>query len=274
MPLDTSTYNLALLRVDGRRWNELRDQRGQMGVQPSADGSAYLQMGNTKIQAIVAGPNERDAAKTNSSASTAATAGGLGATVAVGITVAPFATVDRKRRGRNDKRLQEMQTTLAAALAAAVQGQAYGPRSTIHVSLHVLSQDGSLLAALVNAASLALVDAGVPMTDYLVACTAGSTSSYAAADEAADPLLDLNTQEEQELPFLTLATLGASDKVVAMVCESRVQLARLEGMMATAADGCKGVRDFLDRVVREKGEIMVQEGAVGRGEVVNSMDLD
>ncbi|KAK8857324.1 ribosomal protein S5 domain 2-like protein [Apiospora arundinis] len=273
MPLDTSTYNLALLRVDGRRWNELRQQKAQMGVQPSADGSAYLEMGNTKIQCIISGPNERDV-KATSSASTAPTSNGLGATVAVSIMIAPFATVDRKRRGRNDKRLQEMQTTIASGLAAAVQGQSYGPRSTIHISLNVLSQDGSLLAGLINAASLALVDAGVPMTDYLVACTAGSTSSYAAADEEADPLLDLNTQEEQELPFLTLATLGATDKVVAMVCESRVQLTRLEGMMATAADGCKGVRDFLDNVVREKGEIMVQEGAVGRGEVVSSMDLD
>ncbi|KAK7968086.1 3' exoribonuclease [Apiospora aurea] len=273
MPLDTSTYNLALLRVDGRRWNELRQQKGQLGVQPSADGSAYLEMGNTKIQCIITGPNERDT-KSTSSASTAPTSHGLGATVAVSIMIAPFATVDRKRRGRNDKRLQEMQTTIASGLAATVQGQSYGPRSTIHISLNVLSQDGSLLACLINAASLALVDAGVPMTDYLVACTAGSTSSYAAADEEADPLLDLNTQEEQELPFLTLATLGATDKVVAMVCESRVQLTRLEGMMATAADGCKGVRDFLDGVVRDKGELMVQEGAIGRGEVVSSMDLD
>ena len=30
MPLDTSTYDLALLRVDGRRWNELRRLHGQI----------------------------------------------------------------------------------------------------------------------------------------------------------------------------------------------------------------------------------------------------
>lgn len=162
---------------------------------------------------------------------------------------------------RPTRRVQELQATISQSLAATLHTHLY-PRSTVSVSLHVLAQDGSLLAALINAATLALVDAGIPMTDYLVACTAGSTSSYAAGDEAADPLLDLNGQEEQELPFVTLATLGASDRVAALVCESRMQAARLEGMMATAADGCRGVRDFLDSVVREKGRKMVAEGAI------------
>ena len=137
----------------------------------------------------------------------------------------------------------------------------------------MLSQDGSLLAALINASTLALVDAGIPMTDYLVACTAGSTSSYAANDEGADPLLDLNTQEEQELPSLTLATLGATDKVSVLVCESRVQLSRLEGMMASAADGCRNIRGYLDGVVREKGRSMVAEGAVEKGASM-AMDIE
>lgn len=281
MPLDTSTYNLALLRVDGRRWNELRRLHAQIRTQAAADGSAYLEMGNTKILCIVTGPTEGGArgggGGGGGSAGGPATAGANAATatapngaeVAVSIAVAGFSSTDRKRLGRGDKRVAELAATLAKALAAALCAGLF-PRSSIHVALHVLAQDGSLLAALVNAASLALVDAGVPMTDYLVACTAGSTSAYAAGDDAADPLLDLNRQEEQELPCLTLATLGR-DQVVALVCESRVQLGRLEGMMATAADGCLGVRAFLDDVVRAKGAQMVREGAIGQGE---SMGLE
>ena len=111
------------------------------------------------------------------------------------------------------------------------------------------------------------------MTDYIAACTAGSTSTYAAADEAADPLLDLNHQEEQELPSLTVATLGASDRIAVLVCESRVQVSRLEGMLAVGVDGCKQVREILDRVVRERGRRMIAEGAVDGGARVG-MDLD
>lgn len=171
-----------------------------------------------------------------------------------------------------NRRIQELQATLAKSLAAVLHTHLF-PRSTISLSLHILSQDGSLLACLINAATLALVDAGVPMTDYLVACSAGSTSSHSAADESADPLIDLNNQEEQELPFLTVGTLGATDKVAVLVCESRVQVSRLEGMMVAAADGCANIRAYLDSVVRDKGHRMVAEGAVEKGASM-AMDID
>lgn len=272
MPLDTSTYNLALLRVDGRRWNDLRRQHASIRTQAAADGSSYLEMGNTKIMCIVTGPSESARRAAQSTSASIASSPNGGGDVAVSIVIGGFSTVDRKKRSRTDKRLQEMQATIAKALAGTLHTHLY-PRSTISISLHVLSQDGSLLAALINASTLALIDAGIPMTDYLAACTAGSTSSYSANDEGADPLLDLNQQEEQELPFLTMATLGASDKVAVLVCESRVQIGRLEGMMAVAADGCKWVRNFLDGVVREKGAKMVREGAVQKGDIVD-MDLE
>ena len=99
------------------------------------------------------------------------------------------------------------------------------------------------------------------MSDYIAACTSGSTSSDASDEEAADPLLDLNGLEEQELPFLTVATLGASDKVCVLVMETRVQVGRLEGMLAVGVDGCKQVREILDGVVRRRGKRML-DGAV------------
>lgn len=136
------------------------------------------------------------------------------------------------------------------------------PHSTITLSFTVLSQDGSLLAALFNAATLALVDAGIPLSDYVTACTSGSTSSYTANDETADPLLDLNNQEEQELPFITVATFGASDRVAALMCESRVQISRLEGMLAVGVSGCHQVRTLLDNVIRERGRKLITEGTI------------
>ncbi|KAL7620802.1 Exosome non-catalytic core component [Parahypoxylon ruwenzoriense] len=270
MPLDTSTYNMALLRVDGRRWNELRQLRGQIRTQAAADGSSYLEMGNTKVMCVVSGPSEdgKQQQRRGGGAAASGSGGGGGgqgqganAEVLVSIVVAGFSSVERKRRARGDKRIQELQSTLSRALAATLHTYLF-PRSSISISLHVLSQDGSLLAALVNASTLALVDAGIPMADYLVSCSAGSTSSHASSAERADPLIDLNAQEETELPSVTLATLGASDRVGVLVCESRVQIGRLEGMMAAAADGCKSVRAYLDSVVREKGRKMVEGGEV------------
>ena len=45
-------------RVDGRRPNELRRIQCRMGVFTQADGSAYIEQGNTKVLAAVYGPHE------------------------------------------------------------------------------------------------------------------------------------------------------------------------------------------------------------------------
>ena len=99
MPLDTSTYTLALLRLDGRRWNELRRIHAQISIQAAADGSSYLEMGNTKILCTVAGPAE----ERRRGAGGGVTSSDEKASVVVEVSVAGFSGVDRKRRGRGDK---------------------------------------------------------------------------------------------------------------------------------------------------------------------------
>jgi len=64
--------------------------------------------------------------------------------------------------------------------------------------------------------------------------------------------------EEQELPFLTVGTLGGGDEVCVLVMETRVQVGRLEGMLAVGVDGCKQVREILDGVVRRNGMKVLQ----------------
>jgi len=67
--------------------------------------------------------------------------------------------------------------------------------------------------------------------------------------------------EEQELPFLTVGTVGAGEKVSVLVMESRVRMDRVEGMLAVGVDGCKQVREILDGVIRAHGK-RVLEGKV------------
>ena len=58
----------------------------------------------------------------------------------------------------------------------------------------------------INAATLALIDAGIPMQDYVCACTAGCIDD--------EPVLDLNHFEEShDTPELTVALLPKTNKV-------------------------------------------------------------
>lgn len=185
------------------------------------------------------------------------------ATVSVEVTFAAFSGNERKKRGKGDKRVQEMRTHLQRTFQQSILTHLH-PRSEITVTLHVLSQDGSVLATCVNAATLALIDAGVPMTDYVIAVTAASSAGTARGgfDETSDPLLDVNGIEEGELASLTVATLGATEKITLLQLESRIQLGLMEGLLAVGVDGCARLREMLDEVVRRHGNELLRTGAL------------
>jgi exosome complex component RRP41 len=160
-----------------------------------------------------------------------------------------------------------MRTTLQRTFSQAILTHLH-PRSEITISLHVLSQDGGVLAACINATTLGLIDAGIPMSDYVVGMGAGSSSTVTAGgtevsyEEAADPLLDVNHIEEGELPHLTVATLGATERITLLTMESKVHLGMMEGMLAVAVDGCRKLREMLDEVVRAHGSEIARSGAL------------
>ncbi|WEW58978.1 Exosome non-catalytic core component [Emydomyces testavorans] len=224
MPLDTSTtYRLTRLRLDGRRWNELRFIQAQISTNPASSGSSYLAMGNTVVVCNVHGPAE-------GKRSEASGAGGGGAVVSVVVNIAGFAGIDRKKKsmvgggGGGDR---QATTELSSALRDAFQPHLHThiyPHSTISIHVSVLSSDGSIFAACINACTLALVDAGIPMPGLLCACTVGMsgrastpateltrpppTSAPAhigGINESLDPLLDMSHPEELELPHMTVA---------------------------------------------------------------------
>jgi len=178
------------------------------------------------------------------------------------------------------RRTLELQHTLSSTFTTLLITHLY-PHSLITLTLHVLSTDGSLLATCLNAATLALIDAGVPMKDYLTAVTCGTTDAYSDTNDdgkgaRGDPILDVNASEESDgVPFLTVGCLGkgaegtlhshsgdgdgdgqdaGAGKVVVLVCETRVPLSAIEGMVAVCVDGCERVRGMLDSVVRKAGK--------------------
>lgn len=187
------------------------------------------------------------------------------ATVETEVNIAPFAQTDRRKRTKGDRRVQELQTTISQTFQTHLFTHLY-PRSTISIVLHILSLDGGLLAACLNAASLALVDAGVPMPSILAAVTSGHISSTDDPMSSSDPVLDLSNAEEQELPFLSVATVAAivgdDEKVAVLVMESKIQAeqggGKLEGMLALGVDGCKRVRKIFEGIIKAHGAKVLQ----------------
>ena len=85
-----------------------------------------------------------------------------------------------------DKKAQEISLSLKKTFEATILTTLY-PRSAISIFVEVLQADGGDYAVCVNAATLALIDAGIPIRDVCCAVSCG----VAIKDNVAYSLLDL-----------------------------------------------------------------------------------
>ncbi|XP_032900881.1 exosome complex component RRP41 [Amblyraja radiata] len=222
-------------RVDGRKPAELRKIRARMGVFAQADGSAYIEQGNTKALAVVYGPHEIRGGRSKALHDKAA--------VNCQYSMATFSTGERKRRPHGDRKSTEMTLHLKQTFEAAILTQLY-PRSQIDIYVQILQADGGNYCACVNAATLAVVDAGIPMRDYVCACSTGFLEDT--------PLTDLSYVEESAAgPQVALALLPKSEQIALLEMNSRLHQDHLEKMVDAAVKACRDVYAVLDRVVRE-----------------------
>ncbi|KAJ3309630.1 Exosome complex component RRP41 [Boothiomyces sp. JEL0838] len=203
------------LRVDGRRPKETRRIYSRTDLL-AADGSSYIEMGNTKLITTVYGPKE--------------------------FHLASFASGSTAKKLRNDKKLMENSIAIRDIFES-VLIKSFG-RSEIDVFIQVLQSDGGVLAAAINGTCLALIDAGIPITDYVTACTAGYCNEQA--------ILDLNyIEESSEVPCLTVALTPKNEKILLMNMEHRLHLDNFDSVLSLAKTGCQTIYESLDECIRK-----------------------
>lgn len=115
------------LRLDGRRPHELRKIVCRVGVLSQADGSAYIEMGNTKALATVYGPHE---------ATSKAKALHDRVLLNCQFGMATFSTGERKRKPRGDRKSTELSMIIRRTFEAAILTELY-PRSQIDIFVQV-----------------------------------------------------------------------------------------------------------------------------------------
>lgn len=86
--------------------------------------------------------------------------------------VSPFSTVESKRHSKFDKDFSMFAETLRHSFENLILIDA-NTKTEIQIQVCVIQNDGSSKSAIFNAVTLALLDAGVPMRDFLVSATVG-----------------------------------------------------------------------------------------------------
>jgi len=234
-------------RSDGRRQHELRDITIDLSTQGHADGSALVTHGLTQVLVSVFGPRE---AKMRSQTIHNR------ANINVEFNIAAFSTGERRKRSRGDKRILELAAAIKSTFEPVIQTHLY-PRSQIDIYVQVLQQDGGLLSASINAATLALINAGIPLIDYVCAVSSGVHSTQA--------LLDLTTLEENDVPNMTVAVMPRTGKATLVTLETRLHVDRFEEIFRLACDAGKVVHKEMRRAVKEKTGDLIR--AMGGGMV-------
>ncbi|KAL3990549.1 3' exoribonuclease family domain 1 protein [Acanthocheilonema viteae] len=220
-------------RRDGRKPHQIRNLNYKLGVYSQADGSAYLEQGNTKVLCAVYGPYEpkqrsrllEDRCIINCQYS-----------------MATFSTNERKERPRGDRRSLQFARLMEKAFEAAVLTENY-PRSRIDVFCELLQADGSHLAACVNVGTLALADAGVPMRGLVAAASCSCAPGGLAC-------VDVNSREEMDIiPQLTVATISGQDAIVLAELQNRLHRSHLAVVLEAARKATAQVHSCLEAAV-------------------------
>jgi exosome complex component RRP41 len=212
-----------------------------MGLFSRADGSAYYEQGNTKVLASVYGPREvtgRNQALHDR------------AIINCEYSMATFSTGERKKKSKGDRRSTEISLLLKQTFEAAIMSHLF-PRSQIDIFVQVLQADGGTRCAAINAATLALIDAGVPMKDFVVACAAGYVDGT--------PILDLNYMEDSSgNPDLPIAIFPKTNKVTMLQMDSKLPLDTLEKVLNLAVTGCQQIYQMLVETARNSSQELLE----------------
>ncbi|MCJ7699305.1 exosome complex exonuclease Rrp41 [Candidatus Bathyarchaeota archaeon] len=222
------------LRLDGRKPDELRPLKMEVGVISNANGSAYIEWGKNKIIAAVYGPREVHPKHLALQDRTV---------LKCRYHMASFSVQERKSPAPSRREI-ELSKVIRESLEPAIFMEYY-PRTMIDVTIEVLQADGGTRCAGITAAALALADSGIPMRDLVAACAAGKIDNTV--------VLDLFDTEDKA---------GSADVPVAMMPNlNAVTLLQMDGILTheefekavnMAMDGCKTVYAMQKEALKTK----------------------
>ena len=222
------------LRVDGRRLDQLRPVRLEVGTLDKANGSAYIEQGKNKILAAVYGPRE---------AHPKHIALPDRAVIRCRYHMAPF-SVDERKSPAPSRRELELSKVIRESLEPTVLTDLY-PRTTIDLFVEILQSDGGSRCAGITAASLALADAGIPMRELVAACAVGKVQGQLALD-----LSDIeDKQGEADLP---VAYMPNSNLVTLLQMDGILTLPEFEKGLNMAIEACKTLHTMQREALKNK----------------------
>ncbi|KAI9261088.1 ribosomal protein S5 domain 2-type protein [Sporodiniella umbellata] len=219
-------------RLDQRGLEDLRPIFLKPGLVTQANGSAYIEVGKTKVTCAVYGP--RQVKK-----STQFSQNGI---INCDFKFSPFSRTKRRSAIR-DPEEKEFSQILIQALSPAVRLELL-PKSTIDIYINVLESDGSssCLAAAIVASSVALADAGIEMLDQVTACSSVFTQDKILMDGT-------EKEESQKEGSLVLSYMPSINEVTHILQVGQSDSLVTSKAVEQCVDGCSKIYSVMSNAL-------------------------
>jgi exosome complex component RRP41 len=228
-------------RVDGRDFDELRPIKAKVGVVPRADGSAMFQFGDTIAIAAVYGPKPLHPQHLQNPEK---------GTLRVVYDMLSFSVTERKKPGPS-RRSQEISKVTEWALAPALQIQEF-QNTVVDVHIIITQANASTRCAGINAASLALAHAGIPMTELVSAVSIGKVDDKIVTDLIKE---EEDWEEGEGATDIPMAYLSKSGKLTLLQLDGRTSPKKLKEALEAGKKACEKVYALQKKVLSEVNNI-------------------
>jgi len=227
-------------RPDGRKPDEIRQMKAQVGVVPNAGGSAMFQFGETIAIAAVYGPKEMHPQHSQDPEK---------GVLRCNYNMMSFSVADRIRPGPS-RRSQEISKITEWALEPVVMLENF-PSTVVDVHIYILQANASTRCAGINAAALALAHAGIPMKDLVTSVSIGKLDKTL--------VVDLNKDEEDweegegstDIP-ITMTSTGK--KITHIQLDGKISAKQLKEAVELARKASKKIYEVQKKALKESLE--------------------
>lgn len=234
------------VRADGRAYDETRPIEARIGVVKRADGSALFAFGGSRAIVAVYGPRKLHPQHKQNPEK---------ALLRCHYDLASFSVSERKRPGPS-RRSSEVSYIVGKALEPVLNLEAF-PNSVIDVFILITEADASTRVAGINAASMALADAGLLMTELVSAVSIGKIGDAIVADitkDEEDYKVMRNGKEEKAATDIPLSFLSRSGKVCLMQLDGRATKEDLSEAIGLGKKVCKKIAEIQKQALKKVRE--------------------
>ncbi|MEK6830506.1 MAG: exosome complex exonuclease Rrp41 [Nanoarchaeota archaeon] len=225
-------------RPDGRKFDELRPIKTEVGIIPNADGSALFAFGDTVAIAAVYGPRPLHPAHMKKPDRSV---------VRCEYNMLPFSVSERAKPGPN-RRSKEISMITANALSSVVDLNKF-PGTVIDVQIMILQANASTRCAGINAASMALAHAGIIMKEMVSSVSIGKIDDKIVTDITKDEEDWKEGEGPTDIPF---SITSNSKEVVHLQLDGGIQTKRFKEAIESAKKACDKILEYQKRAL--KGE--------------------